>query len=146
MVDKDPYYVPSEESLEDEYIKFIEEHPRFPRKHMRAKFPNLDQMEGSQRVAKILADKALKDHHQSNETAQLKEKRRERFRDCQDRALSFVMEVLEDDNADPRLKMDASKFVLAGGQAYDKRKNEIAAERDGNNQIKDIPYPEVEQD
>jgi hypothetical protein len=135
---------PSVEELEDEYIEFIEKHPRFPRRHLRARFPNLDQLEDSQRVAKILAQKEEQRRNQAKaeklhgqyETLLL----RQRFNSLQDVAISILEKAMSGKNV-TKEQLEAAKYALSGKQSYARRSGELQAETEQSNFTDDQPYP-----
>jgi hypothetical protein len=139
MVDSGLYpqlNIPTERQREDEFINFIEQHEKFPRRHLKALFPNLDELEASPRVAQILAEKAIK-------KSTFEDDYKIRFCQAQDRALNRIIDLL-DNSTDERIQLDASKFLLSGRQAHAKRVGELRAEMDMNEIHKDEQYPEVE--
>lgn len=139
----DDYYIPSTEDLEDQYLQFIEEHPRFPKDQLRVLFPNLDQLKQSHRVARIVADKCKKVHLKAKEMNAQEELEKEidrhRWAALKEHGFEALEEVFKGN--DLKLKMEASKFVLSGKHSHAKRLGELLAEAESRSNSKDEPYP-----
>lgn len=135
---------PSIEELEDEYIQFIEEHPRFPRRFLKAKFPDLEQMESSRRVAEIFAEKERlareEARKESLDDAYELEQWKHEWKSMQDKGFTVLNQAL-DGHPVTKEQLDAAKFVLSGKQSHAKRSGELQADKESQSNSTDIPYP-----